>query len=332
MLVFQQDPTFPVSPVMFAPKYPRNKPEKAFVAFLIILFAWPGMVQSAEGPGWGHLIFNEETNPVQPVPDSKDEQGKSMAVLVSPKDNRDWDHRANSILAKIVYLEYAPGGKASWKPSGGKSEKLLVVTSGSADVQIGSFQFHVEKEDFILVPAGMPFKAKVTGDEPLRLVKAVWTEDAAIPDDNVPPVVRSEATYPFSYFSRGGHITMTPSARQKDTGLAIVGVGGHTKLSASLMFYPEDLESRDFIGNSLMIRSALSQYGAGGGGTGSHSHHGREQAFLILSGRGLFEIGPTTSEAKTGDLVFAPKHVFHGCKVIGDEPLKYLEMEWSHAW
>ncbi len=317
---------------MITRKILRKTPERSLIAFLFFLIAWPEILQSAEGPGWGHLIFNEKTNPVQPVPDSEVEQGKSMAVLVAPKEIRDLDHRANSILAKIVYLEYAPGGKASWKPSKGKSEKLLVVTGGSADIQIGSFRSRVEKENFILVPAGMPFEANVTGDEPFRLVKAVWTEDAEVPEENVAPVVRSEATHPFSYYSRGGHITMTPLARQKDNSLAIIGVGGHTKLSASLMFYPEDLESRDFIGNSLMIRSALSQYGAGGGGTGSHSHHGREQAFLILSGRGLFEIGPTTSEVKTGDLVFAPKQVFHGCKVIGDEPLKYLEMEWSHAW
>ncbi len=277
------------------------------------------------------MIFNEKTNPVRTVPDSKVERGKSMAVLVSPKDNKNFDHRANSILATIVRLEYAPGGKASWESSKGKSEKLVVITGGSAEIQIGSFRSHVEKENFILVPAGMPFEAKVTGDEPLRLVKAIWTEEAAIPNDNVAPVVRSEITHPFSYYSEGGYITVTPSARQKDSGLEVIGAGGHTKLSASLMFYPEDLESRDFKGNSLMIRSALSEYGTGGG-TPSHTHHDREQAFLIFSGRGLYEIGSTTREVKAGDLVFAPKQVFHGSKVIGDEPLKYIEMEWAHSW
>ena len=296
------------------------------------LFLWVGTLQSAEGPGWGHLIFNEETNPLKAVPDSEGERGVSMAVLVSPKDNRDWDHRGNSNLAHISILEYASGGEALLEAGEGKVETLLIVAGGTAKIKIGSFKSGVVKEDVIFVPSGLSFAAKVTGEEPLRLVKAVWKEEGAVTSTNLKPVVRSESRDPFDYFSEGGYISVAPAPRQEDTGLTIVGMGGHTRLSASLLYYPEDLESRNnFKGNSLMVRSALSQYGPDGG-TPAHSHHGVEQAFFILSGRGLFEIGYTTTEVKAGDLIFAPKHVAHGCKVLGKKPLKWIEMEWAHAW
>ncbi len=301
-------------------------------SLVLALIFCTAALQSDDGPGWGHLIFNEESNPLKAVPDSEGERGKSMAMLVSPKDNRDWDHRRNSNLAHVSILEYASGGEALLGAGEGKVETLLIVAGGTADIKIGSFKSDVVKEDVIFVPSGLSFAAKVTGAEPLRLVKAVWEEEGAVPPANVKPVIRSESRKPFDYFSEGGYITVAPASRQKDTGLTIVGAGGHTRLSFSLLYYPKDLESRNnFKSNSLMVRSALSQYGPDGG-TPTHAHHDREQAFYILSGRGLLEIGYTTTEVKAGDLIFAPKHVDHGCKVLGEKPLKWIEMEWAHAW
>lgn len=301
---------------------------KVCLGISFILFS--GNVLSAHDTAWGHLIFNAETNPVEAIADSGGEQGKSIAVLVSPEDNKEREHRKNSILADVSFLEYAPGGKARLQPSEESEETLLIVADGTADIQIGKFKSSVEKENLILVPVGETFTAKVTGDTPLRLVKSVWPVDDVA--TKVKPVVRSEAENPFSYYSEGGYVTVSPSPRQKDTGLIVVGAGGHTKLSAALMFYPEDLEVRNnFKANSLVIKSALSQYGVDGG-TPAHSHHDREQAFYILSGRAILEIGSTTKIVEPGDLVFAPKHVSHGYKVIGEKPLKFIEMEWSHLW
>ncbi len=255
-----------------------------------------------------------------------------MAMLVSPKDNRDWDHRGNSYLAHVSILEYASGGDALLEAVEGKVETLLIVAGGTADIQIGFFKSDVVKEDVIFVPSGLSFAAKVTGAEPLRLVKAVWMEEGAVPTTNIKPLIRSESSNPFDYFREGGYITVAPAPRQKDTGLTIIGAGGHTRLSASVLYYPKDLERRNnFKANSLMVRSGLSQYGPDGG-TPTHAHYDREQAFYILSGRGLLEIGYTTTEVKAGDLIFAPNHVDHGCKVLGEKPLKWIEMEWAHAW
>ena len=50
---------------------------------------------------------------------------------------------------------------------------------------------------------------------------------------------------------------------------------------------------------------------------------------MILSGQALWEIGSNTVEVKAGDIVFAPRHVFHGYKTSGDKPLKFFELEWG---
>jgi mannose-6-phosphate isomerase-like protein (cupin superfamily) len=142
-----------------------NGTPRTILAILSLIFCTAAL-QSDDGPGWGHLIFNEETNPLKAVPDSEVERGKSMAVLVSPKDNRDWDHRGNSNLAHVSIFEYASGGEALLVAGEGKVETLLIVAGGTADIQIGSFKSDVVKEDVIFVPSGLSFAAKVTGAEP----------------------------------------------------------------------------------------------------------------------------------------------------------------------
>ena len=227
------------------PKLELLTPHWVTVSLALALFVCPAALRSDDGPGWGHLIFSEATNPVVAVADSENERGKSEAILVYPEDLRVLDHRGNSILADVSFLEYASGGEAQFGAGEGKQETLLIVASGTAEIQIGSFKSVVESEDMILVPSEYTFEAKVIGDDPLRLVRAVWKDEGSMPSASVNPVIRSESRNPFDYYNEGGYISVSPDSRQEDTGLAIVGVGGHTRLSASLLFYSEDLESRN---------------------------------------------------------------------------------------
>jgi quercetin dioxygenase-like cupin family protein len=63
--------------------------------------------------------------------------------------------------------------------------------------------------------------------------------------------------------------------------------------------------------------------------TSVHSHPTSEQAFYLLDGRARFVVGDVEREVGAGELVFAPRHVKHGYKVVGDRPVKWLMMAWS---
>lgn len=64
------------------------------------------------------------------------------------------------------------------------------------------------------------------------------------------------------------------------------------------------------------------------GYTELHAHYDMEQAFYILGGRALFEIGEVEREVGPGDLVFLPKYLKHGYKVMGNTPFKFIFLEW----
>ncbi len=62
----------------------------------------------------------------------------------------------------------------------------------------------------------------------------------------------------------------------------------------------------------------------GVGGVAEVHSHRMEQAFLILSGKALFEIEGRRYELSQGDLIFLPSWLPHGIKSIGEKPLEIL--------
>ena len=65
---------------------------------------------------------------------------------------------------------------------------------------------------------------------------------------------------------------------------------------------------------------------APGGWISDHIHSNAEQWYFIISGRGLMKVGAEESEARHGTVVFVPRNTIHGYKVIGDEPLRILNI------
>jgi quercetin dioxygenase-like cupin family protein len=105
---------------------------------------------------------------------------------------------------------------------------------------------------------------------------------------------------------------------------------GHHGISSST--YVNCLEIPDYFSekvNSEAAIIALVEYEPGGH-TEVHAHSDMEQAFYILEGKALFEMGEMEREAGPGELIFFPRFVKHSYKVIGDKPIKFLMLEWRN--
>ena len=81
--------------------------------------------------------------------------------------------------------------------------------------------------------------------------------------------------------------------------------------------------------NSEAAIIALVEYEPGGF-TPVHYHPQMEQAEVVLAGRAIWEVGEFEREVGPGDVIFCPRNVKHGYKVLGDSPFKFLQPEWRN--
>ena len=102
--------------------------------------------------------------------------------------------------------------------------------------------------------------------------------------------------------------------------------GGHHGISQSIFLYPNDVDG-EIQANSEAAVAALVQYDPGGH-TVIHAHSDTEQAFFMLEGKAIFQVGEIEVEVGPGDLVMANRHVKHGYRVLGDKPIKFMQIEW----
>ena len=103
--------------------------------------------------------------------------------------------------------------------------------------------------------------------------------------------------------------------------LGAEAAGGHYGISQVMFLGPES--------NSEASIIALVQY-APGGNTPVHYHPNMEQIEIVLEGKALWEVGEFEREVGPGDVIFTPRFVKHGYKVIGDKPFKFLQLEWRN--
>ena len=97
--------------------------------------------------------------------------------------------------------------------------------------------------------------------------------------------------------------------------------GGHYGIAQTMFLSPQI--------NSESAIIALVQYSPGGN-TPVHYHHNMEQIEIVLEGKALWEIGEFEQEVGPGDVIFTPRFVKHGYKVLGDKPFKFLQLEWRN--
>ena len=65
---------------------------------------------------------------------------------------------------------------------------------------------------------------------------------------------------------------------------------------------------------------------APGGWITEHSHANAEQWYYVQSGQGLMKVGDEERVAQAGCLIFVPRDTAHSYQVLGDEPLRFLNV------
>ena len=277
------------------------------------------------------LFFNDTSYKLVDPFDGKIYRGVKTALLVGPDDRPEIKHYSNSSMAQVEVMTLAAEGsvKAHRLDDDGV-EQVFIVLEGQLEFVAGEQKLPAGANDIVFIPAGLERSFAVTGGQPAKMVRAEWREKGAAVDKAARAVVVSEKLRPLAHTGGEGYLTITPNPRQQMNPVSIISYGAsHINASNSLLLYSADITGvRPFTANTRFTRLGLSQYHPGGG-TRWHFHADREQCFVILSGKGLVEIGANTIEVKRGDILFAPRHVGHGYKTIGAEPLKFLELEWG---
>ena len=90
------------------------------------------------------------------------------------------------------------------------------------------------------------------------------------------------------------------------------------------------LAQAEFVDPSINSQAAVLsvvQYGPGGY-TAVHFHPQMEQMEIVVSGRALWEVGEFEREVGPGDVIYCPRNVKHGYKVLGNAPFKFYQLEW----
>jgi quercetin dioxygenase-like cupin family protein len=95
--------------------------------------------------------------------------------------------------------------------------------------------------------------------------------------------------------------------------------GGHFGISQSVPISPPTTSESAVL--------AVVEYEPGGH-TPVHLHPDMEQMEVVLSGRALWEVGEMEREVGPGDIIFCPRNVKHGYKVLGNQPFRFFQIEW----
>ena len=65
---------------------------------------------------------------------------------------------------------------------------------------------------------------------------------------------------------------------------------------------------------------------APGGGVSDHVHPHAEQWYYILGGQGTMKVGDEEKTVGGGHVVFVPRNAVHSYTVVGDEPMRLLNV------
>ncbi len=266
----------------------------------------------------GDLIMAGESMPLTPLgtgafpEDGFIHRGGSASVFMWPLDLPAAAHKANSILARMALLHYEPGGGVDARTYGYIREQAFYVIDGKARFTLGDSEKEVGPGDLIFAPSQVEHAYEVMGEAPLRMILMEWRSGDVSKGRLLAGALVSERLKPL-------------------TRLSTEDAGGHQGISASPFVTPRDYPTLSHQANSSVAWIALQQYDADPTTTATsvHSHATSEQAFYLLDGKARFQVGDTEQEVGPGELVFAPRHVKHGYKVIGPTPVKWLMMSWS---
>ena len=289
----------------------------ALCALLLLFLCWQPVAAQDAPSRTGELIMSA-SRPLAPLgkevfPDRGFvHRGASATIFMWPADLPSVDHKANSILARAAVLQHQPGGGTNTVTYPDIREQAFYVIAGRGRFTLGAAKKEVEPGDLIFVPSGIAHGYEVLGEAPLKILLMEWRTDNRTESRELTATLVSEKLKPL-------------------TRLSAEDAGGHQGISASPFVTSQDYPTLSHRGNSSLAWIALQQYDADPNVTATsvHSHSTSEQAFYLLDGRARFVVGETEREVGPGELVYAPRHVKHGYKVLGETPVKWLMMGWS---
>ena len=288
------------------------------VSLPVFLLAW-GLLDCMRAESEkGDLIFFEEAMILRPIgsepfPDTGFVHRRASAsVFMWPVDLPVADHRANSILARALLLQYEPQGGATAEAFPDVHEHAFFVLKGRARFTLARTIRDAGPGDLVFAPSNVSHSYEVLGDVPLRMVLMEWRLRASGERRDLKPVVVSESLRPL-------------------TRLKPADSGSHQGISASPFVTRQDYPSLSHQGNSAVAWISLQRYDADSTvtATSPHRHATSEQAFFVLSGGARFELSDFDEDVGSGGMVFVPRHVLHGYRVLGQVPVKWLMLSWS---
>jgi len=298
----------------------KNSFQLGTIVFVLLLFSCviPTNRTKENGPNskTSNLIMAEKLLPLTSLEtkvfpdDGFIHRNGSTSVFMWPVDLPVVDHKANSIMARMTLLQYQAGGGIDVRSYSQVREQAFYVLEGEARFLLGESIKKVSSGDLIFVPSEVKHSYEVIGNVPLKMILMEWRNDSGSNARLLQGTLVSERLKPLRR-------------------LTSEEAGGHQGISASLFVTPRDYPVLK--ANSSMAWIALQQYDADPNlkATSVHTHDNQEQVFYIVEGKARFQLGEVEQDVGPGELVFAPRHVKHGYKVLGPSPVKWLMIAWS---
>ena len=273
------------------------------------------------GAAYARLVLSEATIPLRQLeaadfPDKGDDQsGLSTSVWVWPSDLPRAGHKANSIRARAALLRYKVQSGFPSRVYSAIRERAFYALAGRAQFVLEERKYEADPGGMVFVPSNVRHSCQVVGGERLKMLLMKWRGELKPMPKVRKMTIGSEKAKPMRV-------------------LTLEEAGSHRGISASPFITSKDYPRFSHQANSHLAWISLQQYAPNPSqaNTDVHSHAESEQAFFIISGKARFIIGDTEQDVGPGEFVYAPRHVKHGYRVPGEEPVKWFMMGWSSEW
>ena len=195
-------------------------------------------------------------------------------------------------------------------------EKGIYLLEGELEVMRGESAFRLSKDDYALIPCGVPHAIRNTGAVPAR-----WFEMAA-------PQPKPPGGWQDTYFGNAqwpSHI-VAPDFDGTDTKLVgrfkpvrpLAGGGAERRGLSVYRFMQREFGAHNF----FMMRGELAV-----GGTRSYHDHPIEELYFALSGETFMDIEGRRFHLRPGDFAWTGVGACHAFEHTGGEPFRWIETQ-----
>lgn len=230
-----------------------------------------------------------------------------------------------SVHVELSVAELAPGGHVDGHLH--PFEESFYLFEGTLELTMDGRRHALGADDFGFVPVGVPHAWRNPGSRPAR-----WYRVRAPQPRGIGP---SAGTFPMAVAPAGnGHRVAELHPLSRHVGhfslddlpapgpLTMPGAHGHNIRDVSVRMMVDDVLGA--IHHQLfMVQFVPSQLD---GFSGSAHFHAFEEAYFVVSGRGLVELEGERFEAGPGDLAWSGTGAMHAWTAVGDEPLRFIEL------